>query len=79
MDDLLAIAYRETVAASSVPPGTEKAPAELDLKSWHTFVVCLWGMEFPFGQGKEEVHAKNEKWWLTCMFGGGTACFPAVH
>lgn len=41
LDDLLAIAYRETVAASSVPPGTEKAPAELDLKSWHTFVVRL--------------------------------------
>eukprot|EP00752_Nemacystus_decipiens_P013301 g11781.t1 len=41
LDDLLTIAYRETVAASSVPPGTEKAPAELDLKSWHTFVVSL--------------------------------------
>ncbi|CAM9398531.1 unnamed protein product [Ectocarpus fasciculatus] len=41
LDDLLAIAYRETVACSGVPAGTEKAPAELDLKSWHKFVVSL--------------------------------------
>ncbi|CBJ48596.1 conserved unknown protein [Ectocarpus siliculosus] len=40
LDDLLAIAYRETVASGGVP-GTEKSPAELDLKSWHKFVVSL--------------------------------------
>lgn len=39
----MAIAYRETVAASGVPAGTEKAPAELDLKSWHSFVVRAHG------------------------------------
>ncbi|CAM9833140.1 unnamed protein product, partial [Ectocarpus sp. 12 AP-2014] len=41
LDDLLAIAYRETVASSGVAAGTEKSPAELDLKSWHKFVVSL--------------------------------------
>ncbi|CAM9624757.1 unnamed protein product [Ectocarpus sp. 6 AP-2014] len=40
LDDLLAIAYRETVASSGVP-GTEHSPGELDLKSWHKFVVSL--------------------------------------
>lgn len=27
------------MASSGVPPGTEKSPAELNLKSWHIFVV----------------------------------------
>ncbi|CAM9675644.1 unnamed protein product, partial [Scytosiphon promiscuus] len=42
LDDLLAIAYRETVASSGTATGVAKAPlAELDLKSWHKFVVSL--------------------------------------
>ncbi|CAM9838922.1 unnamed protein product [Pylaiella littoralis] len=41
LEDLLAIAFRETVAASGVPHGTEKTPAELNLKGWHAFVLSL--------------------------------------
>lgn len=45
IEDLLLIAYRETVAASGIPAGSEKSPAELDLKSWHNFVVRAFKTE----------------------------------